>query len=62
MGIMFMMEMVQILIATVAFADCNRNSILSNTLCQVNQYVYYIHTFAVLIVSVRPNYFSTAKC
>merc|ERR1712000_490518 len=49
MGIMFGFQMVQIIIATVALANCDRDSLLT-ALCETNQFLYYIHVFIVLIV------------
>merc|ERR1712110_1307916 len=49
MGIMFGFQMVQIIISTVAFANCDRDTIL-NAICETNQFLYYIHVFITLIV------------
>merc|ERR1711976_326435 len=49
MGIMFGFQMIQIIIATVALANCDRDSLLT-ALCETNQFLYYIHVFIVLIV------------
>merc|ERR1712137_1185473 len=49
MGIMFCFQMIQIIIATVALANCDRDSLLT-ALCETNQFLYYIHVFIVLIV------------
>eukprot|EP01095_Lingulamoeba_sp_RSL-Kostka_P013140 TRINITY_DN5367_c0_g1_i1.p1 TRINITY_DN5367_c0_g1~~TRINITY_DN5367_c0_g1_i1.p1 ORF type:complete len:154 (-),score=20.99 TRINITY_DN5367_c0_g1_i1:170-631(-) len=52
MGIMFMFQMVQIMIATVALANCDKDSLLTNVICDVNQFLYYGHVFIVLVVSL----------
>eukprot|EP00011_Vannellida_sp_DIVA3-517-6-12_P012168 CAMPEP_0114618606 /NCGR_PEP_ID=MMETSP0168-20121206/7786_1 /TAXON_ID=95228 ORGANISM="Vannella sp., Strain DIVA3 517/6/12" /NCGR_SAMPLE_ID=MMETSP0168 /ASSEMBLY_ACC=CAM_ASM_000044 /LENGTH=153 /DNA_ID=CAMNT_0001829751 /DNA_START=26 /DNA_END=487 /DNA_ORIENTATION=+ len=52
MGVMFAFQMVQIMIATVTLANCGGGSILQDTLCDVNQYLYYAHTFIVLVVAL----------
>ena len=51
MGIMFGFQMIQIIIATVALANCDRESILSS-ICDTSQWLYYIHVFLVLIICV----------
>merc|ERR1712137_28112 len=52
MGIMFCFQMIQIIIATVALANCGRDDTSSplDALCETNVFLYYIHVFIVLIV------------
>merc|ERR1711977_231504 len=60
MGIMFGFQMVQIIIATVALANCDRDSLLT-ALCETNQFLYYIHVFIVLIVCCCVSFLSSSE-
>eukprot|EP01094_Clydonella_sp_ATCC50884_P029430 TRINITY_DN920_c0_g1_i2.p1 TRINITY_DN920_c0_g1~~TRINITY_DN920_c0_g1_i2.p1 ORF type:complete len:176 (+),score=28.80 TRINITY_DN920_c0_g1_i2:199-726(+) len=58
MSIMFVIHMVVILLATISLGDCERDSVLTDTVCEVNQFVYYAHVFAVLIISLLASVFA----
>eukprot|EP01096_Ripella_sp_DP13-Kostka_P012770 TRINITY_DN539_c0_g1_i5.p2 TRINITY_DN539_c0_g1~~TRINITY_DN539_c0_g1_i5.p2 ORF type:complete len:157 (+),score=40.83 TRINITY_DN539_c0_g1_i5:123-593(+) len=60
MAFFFLWQMIQLLIATIAYANCDRESPLKSVMCDgdINQYLYYAHVFITLIVCMLSCVFS----
>ena len=54
MGMMGLMEVIVMTFTSYAMVDCDQQlSVITNTLCNVNQSMYYLLSFSVIVVCVR---------